>query len=204
MVFHLRSVQLARHPRPLSSTGVSLDTEKLRQTVQTAVHMRDAGSDLHCYTTSETRRCNLYLRPIGLGSTGWQDARYAMKMSYAVTYAVEFTDQSRAIIAYGANRSASSSVADRSSTMDGSLLCRQVQKGKGNADVTAITPTAASADICSISPPIESALCAECTGLNACLGAALRVRDLGIPIMRREGKARDSSLGALGDLYRLA
>jgi len=204
VVARLRSVQLARRPRSPPGTGVSWDTEKLQQTVQTAVHMLDNGIDLHCGTTSETRRCNLYQHPIGF-SIGWQDARYAMKMSYVVTYAVEFTDQSREIVSYGASRSATALAVDRSSTMDGSPLCRQAQKeSMGNADVTAITPTAASGDVCGTSPPIESNLCAEFTGLNACWGAALRVRDLGIPIMRRGGKARDSSLRASGDLYRLA
>jgi ribonucleoside-diphosphate reductase alpha chain len=101
-VCNLGSVNLAEH---LTKDG--LDIEKLGITVKTAIRMLDNVIDINFYPTKEARNANLKHRPIGLGMMGFQDALYALNISYASQEAVEFADKSMEMISYYAILSSS-------------------------------------------------------------------------------------------------
>ena len=100
-VCNLGSVNLAAHVTAQGPGAVQgLDMPLLEATVRTAVRMLDNAIDLNFYPTREARTANLRHRPVGLGLMGFQDALYALGMSYASTEAVEFADQSMEALSY--------------------------------------------------------------------------------------------------------
>jgi ribonucleoside-diphosphate reductase alpha chain len=96
-VCNLGSVNLAAHVTP-----AGIDREKLARTVKTAVRMLDNVIDINMYTAPEARNANLRHRPVGLGIMGFQDALYALGVSYASDAAADFADESMEAIAYHA------------------------------------------------------------------------------------------------------
>ncbi len=94
-VCNLGSVNLAAHV-----AAQELDMPLLEATVRTAVRMLDNVIELNFYPTPEARTANLRHRPVGLGLMGFQDALYALGISYASTEAVEFADQSMEALSY--------------------------------------------------------------------------------------------------------
>lgn len=85
---------------PLHLADGKLDLARLKTTVRTAVRMLDNVIDLTYYPTDEARAANLRHRPVGLGIMGFQDALYALGISYASHEAVEFADRSMEAISY--------------------------------------------------------------------------------------------------------
>jgi ribonucleoside-diphosphate reductase alpha chain len=83
-------------------TEKGLNIKMIEQTVKTAVRMLDNVIDINFYPTVEAQNSNLRHRPIGLGIMGFQDALYAMKVSYASPEAVRFADESMEAISYHA------------------------------------------------------------------------------------------------------
>lgn len=94
-VCNLGSINLPAH-----LTDGKLDTTRLKVTVRTAVRMLDNVIDLTYYPTDEARAANLRHRPVGLGIMGFQDALYALGVSYASEEAVMFADRSMEAISY--------------------------------------------------------------------------------------------------------
>jgi len=94
-VCNLGSINLPAH-----LTDGKLDQTRLKATVRTAVRMLDNVIDLTYYPTDEARAANLRHRPVGLGIMGFQDALYALGLSYASEEAVEFADRSMEAISY--------------------------------------------------------------------------------------------------------
>jgi ribonucleoside-diphosphate reductase alpha chain len=117
-VCNLGSVNLVRH---VNENG--LDTEKLRNTVRTAIRMLDNVININLYTVPQARNSNLKHRPIGLGQMGFQDALYKMRLAYASNDAVEFADRSQEAISYYAIEASSELAKERGSyqTFEGSL-----------------------------------------------------------------------------------
>jgi len=94
-VCNLGSVNLAAH---VSEKGI--DTQKLKDTVTTAVRMLDNVIDINYYPTSESKSANQRHRPVGLGIMGFQDALYTLNYSYASKEAVVFADESMEAVSY--------------------------------------------------------------------------------------------------------
>jgi len=94
-VCNLGSINLPAH-----LTDGRLDLKRLQTTVQTAMRMLDNVIDLTYYPTDEARAANMKHRPVGLGIMGFQDALYALGVSYASQEAVEFADRSMEAVAY--------------------------------------------------------------------------------------------------------
>ncbi len=94
-VCNLGSINLLEHVGPNG-----LDEKKLGKTVRTAVRMLDNVIDINFYPTAEARNANLHHRPIGLGVMGFQDALYALRISYASPEAVKFADRSMETVSY--------------------------------------------------------------------------------------------------------
>lgn len=107
-VCNLGSVNLAAHIRE-----GKLDLAMLERTVNTAVRMLDNVIDLNYYPTPEAANANLRHRPIGLGLMGFQDALYALRLSYASDAAVQFADESMEAISYFAVLASSQLAAER-------------------------------------------------------------------------------------------
>ena len=94
-VCNLGSINLVRHMR-----DSKLDTEKLRNTIKTAIRMLDNVIDINYYSVPQAKNSNLRHRPIGLGLMGFQDTLYEQKIPYASNEAVEFADRCMEHISY--------------------------------------------------------------------------------------------------------
>ena len=94
-VCNLGSINLAAHV-----VEGRLDETLLKATVATAMRMLDNVIDVNFYPTAETRNANRRHRPVGLGLMGFQDALYALAISFASEQAVEFADRSMELISY--------------------------------------------------------------------------------------------------------
>ncbi len=94
-VCNLGSLNLSAHIQ----NGV-LDEKRIEQTVTIALRMLDNVIDLNYYPVPQARNSNLQHRPVGLGIMGFQDALYALGISYASDAAVEFADSSMETISY--------------------------------------------------------------------------------------------------------
>ncbi|MFC3853749.1 ribonucleoside-diphosphate reductase subunit alpha [Salinispirillum marinum] len=118
-VCNLGSVNLVQH---INADG-SMDTEKLRRTVRTAVRMLDNVIDINYYAVPQAQRSNSRHRPVGLGLMGFQDALYKAGISYSSDAAVDFADQTMEQISYFALEASSDLAAERGQyeTYKGSL-----------------------------------------------------------------------------------
>ena len=96
-VCNLGSVNLANHMK-----DGSLDEEKVKQTVSTAIRMLDNVININYYSVDTARNSNFKHRPIGLGLMGFQDALYLQDIPYCSDEAVEFADRSMELISYSA------------------------------------------------------------------------------------------------------
>ncbi|BBO31019.1 ribonucleoside-diphosphate reductase subunit alpha [Lacipirellula parvula] len=107
-VCNLGSVNLAAH-----IVDGALDLAKLEATVTVAVRMLDNVIDVNFYPTPEAANSNQRHRPVGLGLMGFQDALYALGLSYASDDAVAFADRSMEAISYYALLASSQLAAER-------------------------------------------------------------------------------------------
>ncbi len=96
-VCNLGSINLVAHVK-----GDSLDAALIEKTITTAVRMLDNVIDINFYPTEEAKAANVRHRPVGLGVMGFQDAIYALGISYESDEAVEFADKSMELISYNA------------------------------------------------------------------------------------------------------
>ena len=96
-VCNLGSVNLPAH---LDVATGTLDLEKLRRTVGTAMRMLDNVIDLNYYSVNKARNSNFKHRPVGLGIMGFQDCLHLLRIPYASQAAVEFSDRSMEAVAY--------------------------------------------------------------------------------------------------------
>jgi ribonucleoside-diphosphate reductase alpha chain len=94
-VCNLGSINMAAHV-----VAGRLDETLLKATVATAMRMLDNVIDINFYPTAETRNANQRHRPVGLGLMGFQDALYALAISFASEQAVKFADRSMELISY--------------------------------------------------------------------------------------------------------
>ncbi len=121
-VCNLGSVVLDTH---LRADG-SLDLEKLRETVRTAVRALDNVIDINYYPTAAAKNANSRHRPVGLGVMGLQNALFLRNTSFASEAAVDFNDEFMEAIAYFAYEASSDLAAERGSysTFEGSKWSR--------------------------------------------------------------------------------
>jgi len=98
-VCNLGSINLVHHLKD-SPQGKTIDHDKLRKTVSTAMRMLDNVIDINYYAVKKARDSNLRHRPVGLGIMGFQDALYQLRVSYASQAAVDFADRSMEAVCY--------------------------------------------------------------------------------------------------------
>ncbi len=121
-VCNLGSIVLDTH---LRADG-SLDLEKLRETVRTAVRALDNVIDINYYPTEAAKNANSRHRPVGLGVMGLQNALFIRNTPFASEAAVEFNDEFMEAIAYFAYEASSDLAVERGSysTFEGSKWSR--------------------------------------------------------------------------------
>jgi ribonucleoside-diphosphate reductase alpha chain len=78
----------------------SLDHDKLKRTVSTAMRMLDNVIDINYYAVKKARDSNLRHRPVGLGVMAFQDSLYELRIPYASETAIQFADESMEAICY--------------------------------------------------------------------------------------------------------
>ncbi|QCI66746.1 ribonucleoside-diphosphate reductase subunit alpha [Phreatobacter stygius] len=122
-VCNLGSVNLAQHV-----TADSLDRDRLKRTVTTAMRMLDNVIDINFYTIPEARRSNLRHRPVGLGLMGFQDALQTLRIAYASEAAVAFADSSMEALAFEAISASADLAAERGRypSFEGSLWSKGI------------------------------------------------------------------------------
>lgn len=98
-VCNLGSVNLKNH-----INDGQLDTEKLKETITTAMRMLDNVIDINFYPTEEAENSNMKHRPIGLGIMGFQDALFELDINFGSEEAIEFADRSMEVVSYYAIR----------------------------------------------------------------------------------------------------
>jgi ribonucleoside-diphosphate reductase alpha chain len=122
-VCNLGSVNLAAH-----ITNGELDVKRLERTVDIAVRMLDNVIDINFYAVPQARNSNLKHRPVGLGLMGFQDALYALRLSYTSPQAVEFADVVMEQLSYFAIRASARLAAERGAyeSYEGSLWSQNI------------------------------------------------------------------------------
>ncbi len=101
-VCNLGSVNLVNHMVKGEDGQYTLDSNKIKRTVKTAMRMLDNVIDINFYPVKKARNSNLRHRPVGLGIMGFQDCLHLLRVPYASTAAVEFADKSMETVAYHA------------------------------------------------------------------------------------------------------
>ncbi|RCW74289.1 ribonucleoside-diphosphate reductase subunit alpha [Pseudorhodoferax soli] len=121
-VCNLGSVNLLQHLKD-GPDGKSVDHEKLKKTISTAMRMLDNVIDINYYAVKKARDSNLRHRPVGLGVMGFQDALYELRIPYASDAAVQFADTSMEAVCYFAYWASTDLAAERGrySSFKGSL-----------------------------------------------------------------------------------
>jgi ribonucleoside-diphosphate reductase alpha chain len=97
-VCNLGSVNLVAH---MTAQG-SLDFDKLKKTIRTAMRMLDNVIDINYYAVDKARNSNMRHRPVGLGIMGFQDCLHKMRVPYASKESMEFADRSMEMVSYAA------------------------------------------------------------------------------------------------------
>ena len=110
-VCNLGSVVLDSH---LMSDG-SIDHDKLRDTIRTAVRALDNVIDVNFYPTDAAKTSNMRHRPIGLGVMGLQNSLFVKNISFSSQDAVEFNDEFMEAICYYAYEASSDLASERGS-----------------------------------------------------------------------------------------
>ena len=118
-VCNLGSINIPNH---LDAEG-SLDKDKLKKNVTTAIRMLDNVIDINYYAVPQAENSNFKHRPIGMGIMGFQDALYIKKIPYASEAAVDFADESMELVSYMAINASSDLAKERGSysSYEGSL-----------------------------------------------------------------------------------
>ncbi|MDR2330870.1 MAG: ribonucleoside-diphosphate reductase subunit alpha [Comamonas sp.] len=99
-VCNLGSVNLARHLKDDGQGGLTLDHDKLKRSIATAMRMLDNVIDINYYAVDKARDSNLRHRPVGLGIMAFQDSLYQLHIPYASDAAVQFADSSMEAVCY--------------------------------------------------------------------------------------------------------
>ena len=176
-VCNLGSVNLARHLDLEHADGPTVDWERLRATVRTAVPLLDRVIDVNYYPSEQAAASNPRWRPVGLGVMGLQDVFFALRLPFdspealalstrtseeiyltALEVSCDLAERHGAHPAFGATRAAAGVLqpdhwpVDASQVDDGerrwtSLRARVAEHGLRNSLLVAIAPTATIAAI---------------------------------------------------------
>lgn len=123
-VCNLGSVNMPAHLNP----DLSINHEKLKKTIRTAMRMLDNVIDINYYAVEKARNSNMRHRPVGMGVMGLQDALHMLKIPFASEAGVNFSDEMMEAIAYYAYEASSDLAVERGryESYEGSLWSRGI------------------------------------------------------------------------------
>ncbi|MFJ8957867.1 ribonucleoside-diphosphate reductase subunit alpha [Lentzea sp. NPDC102401] len=135
-VCNLGSVNLGAH---VDDTAGSVDWERLRSTVRTAVVFLDRVIDINYYPTEQAARSNPRWRPVGLGVMGLQDVFFKLRLPFDSPQARELSTR----IAEEIYLTALESSAELASSAGAHPAFRETRAAKGDLqpDLWGVTPT---------------------------------------------------------------
>ena len=127
-VCNLGSVNLKNHLTTDEHGKVTIDYNKLRNTVSLGLRMLDNVIDINFYPTEETKKSNLSHRPVGMGSMGWHDMYYALDINFDSDEAAKLSSDLYEYISYTAIESSTELAEERGKyeTHDGSLWSQNI------------------------------------------------------------------------------
>ena len=127
-VCNLGSVNLKNHLTTDEHGKVTIDYNKLRNTVSLGLRMLDNVIDINFYPTEETKKSNLSHRPVGMGSMGWHDMYYALNIDFDSDEAAKLSSDLYEYISYTAIESSTELAEERGKyeTYDGSLWSQNI------------------------------------------------------------------------------
>ena len=123
-VCNLGSVNLLNHLKDDNT----LDYDKLKNTIHTAIRALDSVVDLNFYPTKEASNSNLRNRPIGLGLMALHDVLHKMNINIDSDEAVKFNDHLFEFYSYNAISASSNLAKEKGAyeTYQGSLWSRNI------------------------------------------------------------------------------
>jgi len=130
-VCNLGSINLLNHMKEASSHGENnhtLDYDRLKNTIHTAIRMLDNVIDINYYPTRESNNSNLRHRPIGLGIMGMHDVLHKQNIIIDSDEAAEWNDKFYEFYSCEAIYASSILAEERGSyeTFDGSLWSQNI------------------------------------------------------------------------------
>tara|TARA_R110002110_G_scaffold170694_3_gene372838 strand:+ start:248 stop:2689 length:2442 start_codon:yes stop_codon:yes gene_type:complete len=127
-VCNLGSINLKNHLIENDDSTWTIDYDKLKRSVTTAIRMLDNVIDINYYPTTEARNSNTSHRPVGLGSMGWHDMYYRLNINFDTAEAVKLSNNIYEYISYHAIEASCSLSKQRGkyNTYDGSLWSQEV------------------------------------------------------------------------------
>ncbi|HEX7306223.1 ribonucleoside-diphosphate reductase subunit alpha [Lentzea sp.] len=135
-VCNLGSVNLGAH---IDDTAGTIDWERLRSTVRTAVVFLDRVIDINYYPTEQAARSNPRWRPVGLGVMGLQDVFFKLRLPFDSPKARELSTR----IAEEIYLTALESSAELASSAGAHPAFAETRAAKGDLqpDLWGVTPT---------------------------------------------------------------
>ena len=123
-VCNLGSVNLLNH----LNDDNTLDYDKLKNTIHTAIRALDSVVDLNFYPTKEAENSNLKHRPIGLGMMALHDVCHRMNINIDSDEAVDFNDKLFEFYSYHAIMASSKLAKEKGKydTFEGSLWSKNI------------------------------------------------------------------------------
>ena len=128
-VCNLGSLNLRNHIKSDKTTGVNvIDYDKMKRTISVAMRMLDNVIDINFYPTEEAKRSNTRHRPVGLGSMGWHDMYYKLKINFDSDEAVDISDKIYEFISFHSILNSSKLAKERGKydSYDGSLWSQNI------------------------------------------------------------------------------
>lgn len=128
-VCNLGSINLKNHLLPpTDDRGWTVDFDKLKKTIHTAVRMLDNVIDINFYPTQEAKNSNQAHRPVGLGSMGWHDMYYKLGINFDSPEAVKLSNNIYEFISFHAIEASAMLANERGkySTYEGSLWSQSI------------------------------------------------------------------------------
>ncbi len=155
----LGSINLSNHvSRELAGHAPFIDWDKLKRTVQTAVHFLDNATDINEFHLPEIAERVRKTRKIGLGIMGWADMLIKLRIPYSSSEAIKTAEQIMQYIDNEARRTSCSLAKKRGvfPYFEESVFKHSQEEFRTrNATRTTISPTGTTSIIASCSPSIE-------------------------------------------------
>ncbi len=127
-VCNLGSINLVNHLIESESGEYTINYKKLENTISIGLRMLDNVIDINFYPTEETKKSNTTHRPVGMGSMGWHDIFYKLKINFDSDEAVKLSSDLYEYISYKTIEASSklAKIRGKYDSYDGSLWSQNI------------------------------------------------------------------------------